>query len=187
MTPDLAILIATLHEREDKLRRLLRTLYMQIEDNNLTHKVVIYINRDNRQKSTGVKRNELMNAALAVNAKGIAFFDDDDLPGPNYVKLQHQAMAEGYDCASLWGQIYWKGVPGKPFHHSIQYKEWYEDNKFYYRCPNHLNAIKLELVKDIRFQDKVFGEDGNWSMDIQKAGVLKNEFKVEEVIYHYYA
>jgi hypothetical protein len=56
----------------------------------------------------------------------------------------------------------------------------------YYRCPNHLNAIKLSKVAHIKFKDITIGEDGNWSMDIQKAGVLKTEYQINETIYHYF-
>ena len=47
--------------------------------------------------------------------------------------------------------------------------------------------MKLDLVKDIRFQDKTWGEDGNWAMDIQKTGVLKKEYSVKEITYFYFS
>jgi hypothetical protein len=46
--------------------------------------------------------------------------------------------------------------------------------------------MKLSLVKDIPFEDITVGEDGRWSMAIQKAGVLKTEYQINETIYHYF-
>ncbi len=52
--------------------------------------------------------------------------------------------------------------------------------------PNHLNFQKLSLVKDIPFPDQVFGEDGKQSYAMRDAGIFKTEYKIPEVIYHYF-
>ena len=92
-----------------------------------------------------------------------------------------------FDCAELWGQYWENNTMFNPFHHSIVHDHWYQDKHFYYRNPNHLNCIKLELLKDIRFQDKTIGEDGHFSIDIQKSGLLKRQYPVNEIIYYYFA
>lgn len=187
----LAILIPTLFEREALFRRVTDELGRQIDEiypNSLPGEIVSIINiTDNRQHTTGKKRNALIE--LAVNEykpEYIAFMDDDDMPGPTYIKRGLEVVESGMDCGELWGQIYWSGKPGKPFHHSIEHKEWYEDDKFYYRCPNHLNFMKLDVVKDFKFPDQNFGEDGQWSMAIKEAGALKTQYAIPEVIYHYF-
>lgn len=177
-----AILIPTLTSRVQLLNRLLAELDKQRKGKD----VILIISEDQGQKTTGQKRNELIASAAEQGAEYVAFFDDDDLPGEHYIDRNLEGIELGFDCNSLKGQIYWEGVPGKPFYHSIIYNHWYEDKLGYYRCPNHINTIKLELIKDIPFQEKNFGEDGNFSMDIQKAGVLKTEYQIKEVIYHYY-
>jgi GT2 family glycosyltransferase len=183
---DLAILIPTKTNRAHLLQR----LQTELDKQRAGKDVILLINEDNGAenggKTTGQKRNELMDTAANFGAKYIAFFDDDDLPGPNYITRMLEGIELGVDCCSLWGQIYWEGKPGKPFHHSIIHKEWYEDQKYYYRMPNHLNCIKLDLVKDIKFPNQNFGEDGKWSYAVRDAGVLQYEYKIEEVIYHYY-
>ena len=181
----LAILIASLPDRKELLDRLLKELTQQAGDL-MGKEITIIVDAAPRPTTTGAKRNTLMDQAMVEGAQYIAFFDDDDMPGPTYISKMLEGIATGADCCSLVGQIYWNGKPGKPFLHSIKYQDWWEDENFYYRCPNHLNCIKLDLVKDIKFPDQVFGEDGQWSMKIKEAGVLKTEFEITDVIYKYF-
>lgn len=183
MMPLLAILIPTLTERVQLFHRVVN----QLNDQRAGHDCVIIYNEDQGQVSTGEKRNDLLDKAREKNASHIAFVDDDDLVGPNYVALNMEAVHGNYDCAELWGQYYENGKQLNPFHHSILYDHWFQDAKLYYRNPNHLNCIKLELLKDIKFQDKTIGEDGHYSIDIQKSGLLKKQFPINEIIYYYFA
>jgi hypothetical protein len=193
----LAILIPTIHEREGLRHRLIRELEVQIGQNIRAidyHKEIdIIINVDGREKLIGQKRNELIQRAVEKKAEYIAFFDDDDLPGPTYIKRGLEVAESGMDCGELWGQIYWDGKPGNPFHHFINCVnpangkiEWWQDDKFYYRMINHLNFQKLSLVKDIPFPEKNFGEDGVQSELMRDAGVFKTMYPIPEVIYHYF-
>lgn len=187
----LAILIPTLVAREHLFRRVSDELGRQIDEiypHSLPGEIVSILQlADSGQYTTGNKRNALIELAVKeYKPEGIAFMDDDDMPGPTYIKRGLEFIESGMDCAELWGQIYWNGKPGKPFHHSIEHKEWYEDEKYYYRCPNHLNFMRLDKVKDFKFPDQNFGEDGQWSMAIKEAGVLKTQFVIPEVIYHYF-
>jgi hypothetical protein len=90
-----------------------------------------------------------------------------------------------YDCNSLVGNYYVNGVYDRPFIHSLKYDHWWQDDKAYYRNPNHLNWIMLDKIKDIKFQHKNFGEDGCWSEDLHRSGVLKNEYEIETPFYNY--
>jgi hypothetical protein len=182
----LAILIPTLEKRKDLYDRAVTELHRQISIANAREDVFIFHHADNGKISTGTKRNYLIETAVSYRAEYIAFMDDDDMPGPTYIQRGIEVANSGMDCGELWGQIYWSGKPGKPFHHAVDIKEWWEDDKFYYRCPNHLNFMKLDLVKDVKFPDQVFGEDGQWSMAIKEQGLLKTEYKIPEVIYHYF-
>jgi len=142
--------------------------------------------RDNGELTTGAKRNQLIEAAIERKAEYIAFHDDDDLPGITYIKRGLEVAESGMDCGELYGQIYWDGKKGMPFHHYLGCTHAWQDDKEYHRPPNHLNFMKLDLVKDFKFQDKSFGEDMTWAMEIQNAGVLKTMYPIPEVIYHYY-
>ncbi len=182
-----AIMIPTLDSRVELFTRLIQTLEEQINvhDHDLQF-IELVAHNDNGEKTTGLKRNECIAEALKRGCTHGAFHDDDDLPSETYIQRAIEFMNSGMDCASLVGQIYWNGKPGKPFLHSLEYKEWFEDQNNYYRMPNHLNFVKLDLIKDIKYPDQVFGEDGVWSYAVRDAGVLKTEFKIEEVIYHYF-
>lgn len=177
-----AILIPALSNRAKLLNRLLAELDRQRKGKD----VVVIVLSDNGEKTTGTKRNELIQAAMGIEAEYVAFVDDDDMVSPNYIDLNLEGIAMGLDCNSLLGRIYFKGKPGNIFHHSIIYDHWWQDSKMYYRNPNHLNCIRLEKIKDIPFKDQTIGEDGHFSIDIQKAGVLKTEFQIKEIIYNYY-
>ncbi|HEY3429630.1 MAG TPA: hypothetical protein VGK39_03065 [Cyclobacteriaceae bacterium] len=181
-----AIMICTSPDRKHLLKRLLDEFdRLSFEDEYL-----IILNNTKTEKqggpTTGAKRNTLVDAAIQAGATHGAFFDDDDIPGPTYLQRNQEATNGDYDTAELWGQYYEHSKQMNPFHHSLAHKKWWQDNKFYYRCPNHLNCMKLEKVKDIKFLDRTFGEDGNWSEDIQKAGVLKTEYPVKEITYYYF-
>lgn len=185
-SPQIGILIPTLTSRKELFNRVHAELIIQVVENGAQFYVGIFVNEDNGEKTTGTKRNELVEEAQSMGVQAIAFFDDDDLPGPTYIKRGLEFLHSGLDCAELWGNIYWNGKAGKPFHHFIECKEWWEDDKFYYRCPNHLNFMNLDKVKDFKFPDQNFGEDGQWSMAIKEAGVLKTQYAIPEVIYHYF-
>jgi hypothetical protein len=171
-----------LTERQKLLNRLQSVLDKQRAGKN----VILIIAEDQGQKTTGQKRNELIQAALQNDADYIAFFDDDDLPGETYIQKGIEVMNSGMDCGELWGNYYVKGKLIKPFHHSIQYKDWYEEKTHYCRMPNHLNFQKLSLVKDIPFPDQVFGEDGKQSYAMRDAGIFKTQYPIKDILYHYY-
>jgi hypothetical protein len=183
----LAILIPTILGREQLLQRVMTELVRQREELGLTSDDVgILINLDNKAKTTGTKRNELISMALDHGAAAIAFHDDDDMPGPTYVKRGMEFVESGMDCAELFGQIYFSGKPGMPFHHYLGCTHAWQDDKQYHRPPNHLNFMKLDLIKDFRYEDKTFGEDMCFAMELQKAAVFKTMLPIPEIIYSYF-
>lgn len=172
------------------IQQLYERVYKQLIDQISYHPVTVLSyptpHSNHGGPSTGIKRNWLLDRARDMRASHIAFIDSDDLIGPNYIEAVMPGVYGDYDCCELWGQYYVLGKPGMPFHHSIIHKEWWQDDKAYYRNPNHLSVIKLEHLHDIRFQDKTVGEDGHYSIDIQKTGRLKKEYPIKEIIYHYF-
>lgn len=187
MKPLFAILIPTTYDRQRLYDRVVDQLTKQIGNK----ECVIIPNLTKRWTeggpTTGFKRNEGLDSARAINASHIAFVDSDDLVGPNYIERNMEAVYGNYDCAELWGQYYENNKQFNPFHHSIIHDHWHQDDRFYYRNPNHLNCIRLDHLKDIKFQDKTIGEDAHYSIDIQKTGRLKNEYPIKEIIYYYFS
>jgi hypothetical protein len=186
MTPLLAILIPYTPDREQLVKRVLKQLGEQIKNHPVKVIECLSVHSKHGGPSTGSNRNSLLESARQVNASHIAFIDSDDLISPRYIDAVMPGVYGDYDCCELWGQYYENGKQFNPFHHSIVHDHWWQDDKFYYRNPNHLNVIKLDLLKNIRFQDKTIGEDGHFSIDLQKAGVLKKEYPIKEIIYYYF-
>ncbi len=178
----IAILIAHLPERVKLLNRVLS----QIDEQRSGKDVRVFID-PSRELTTGQKRNRLLAKAEAAGANYVAFVDDDDLIGPNYIKLAFECEASGMDCMELWGQYWENGKQLMPFHHSIKYDKWWQDNKAYYRNPNHISLLKMSAIKGIQYKSLTIGEDGNYSIDLQNAGVLKTMYPVNEIIYYYFA
>jgi glycosyltransferase involved in cell wall biosynthesis len=175
----LSILICSLESRSKLLNRLLSVLGPQVENEK---SVEILISKDNGNIPIGTKRNNLVS-----NAKGdyVCFVDDDDLVSNEYVKKILKAIETKPDCCSLNGELIFNGQTVGLFFHSAEYDRWINDikNHLYFRCPNHLNAIKKDIVLKCPFPDKNFGEDHDFSVAIQK--LIKKESKIDGILYKY--
>lgn len=178
----LSILIPTMSSRRAYLDRLFDALNYQIAK--CSHPNEVEILTDFSEGTTGHKSNMLMQRATGT---AIARFDDDDVPGEFYIQKGLDFADSDKDTASLIGLYFLNGVYDRPFLHSIKYSHWYQDNQYYYRCNNHLNFVKRDLVKDILYPDLICGEDGIWSMKVKESGVLKTEYQIKETLYLYYA
>ena len=176
----LSILICHLYSRAKEFERLRDVIVLQ-----LTNDVEILVESDNGELSTGAKRNKLLKRSIG---KYVAFIDDDDLVSEDYVSKILKAIESDPDCCSLQGEITMtqnKKRIKRIFKHSLQYDHWFEKDKIYYRCPNHLNAIKKELALQIKFPDKDTGEDRDFSTRIFP--LLKTEEHIDGTIYFYNA
>lgn len=186
MSNKLAILIPTIEGREHFLDRLLAILEPQIEK--YIGDVEVITLKDNMECSIGAKRNMLMYLAKKCGATHRCYIDDDDTVTPDYLDLNMPGVYGDYDCNSLVGIYSLNGFvnPNKHiFIHSIKYDHYWENATQFFRNPNHLNVCKIELIKNIKFQEKNFGEDGCWSEDLFKADVLKKEYEITKPFYNY--
>ena len=87
----LGILIPTLDSRIDLFKRVSDELGRQIDElySHLPPREVVSIIHlaDSGKHTTGKKRNALIELAVKeYKPEYIAFFDDDDMPGPTYIK-----------------------------------------------------------------------------------------------------
>src|SRR6478609_6600946 len=94
-TPRIGILIPSLSEREGLLKRVYNELQRQIQECGANFYVGIFINEDQGQKTTGQKRNELIEEAAQWGVKYTAFVDDDDEVGPTYVRRALEVLESG--------------------------------------------------------------------------------------------
>ncbi len=171
----LSILICSIEERKDLLQRLLNILEKQRVDG-----VEILLNVDNKEKTIGKKRNELL--ALATGDY-IAFIDDDDTVSNDYVIKVLNASKSNPDCIGIEGIITTNGLNPKKFIHSQQYSSWFTKNNIYYRCPNHLNPIKRDIAIAVGFPEINHGEDKSYSDGVYK--LIKTEVYINNPIYFY--
>lgn len=181
MKPKLSILILTIPSRQASYWRLVTELRSQML---IYAPAVGIIPNDNPQLSIGEKRNRLLQSA---QSEYVCFFDDDDWPSENYIDLLMKAADSGCDCASLKGRYFVDGKFDGIFEHSIKYDKWetVKGEIKYLRTPNHLNMIKTEIAKQFKFPETNHGEDADWSKQIHNSGLLKKEFYIPDVIYHY--
>lgn len=176
----LTILIPTLPKRVEFFDRLHNELSQQISE---TPSCVRLHSNDDTTIDIGTKRNRMM---ATVTTEYMAFFDDDDMPGPNYIKHQLEGINKGVDCCSLTG-IYTKdGQNPTKFIHSIKYDSLFTgEDGIFYRPIMHINCLKTEHARQVEFPSWRFSEDSKWAMDLMAKGVLKTEHVITEVIYNY--
>lgn len=178
---DLSVLICSLVERKELLANLLRELNLFKRKSNL--KIEILFDVDNRQKTIGKKRNDLVAKA---KGKYCCFIDDDDQITPFYFTEIEKALESKPDCVSMLGFFYYNGMMLKPFVHTLDCETYSEDEEAFYRPPNHLNPILTGFVKRIGFLSCNRGEDTDFAMKLCQAKLLRTEGQVEEPIYHYF-
>jgi glycosyltransferase involved in cell wall biosynthesis len=177
----LSILVPTIESRSDKLARLLSILHPQ-----LTDAVEVLTELDDGQKSTGLKRNALLERA---SGEYVCFVDDDDIVSSDYVKRILQATASKPDCVGIH-LLHFRNdaLIGFSFH-SVRYTCWHEESDLAtgyiraYRCPNHLNPVRREYALKCRFPDSSFAEDRVYSLKIRE--YLRSEEFILEPIYCY--
>lgn len=177
-TYDLSVLICSLVERRPMLKRLLDELKFFKTFSRLTIEILTDV--DNREKSVGQKRNDLVARA---QGKYCCFIDDDDQVSKYYFREIEEALKDKPDCVALLGMFYQDGRQIKPFVHSIDTQYYMEDEEAFYRPPNHLNPILTGLVKRVGFPAKNVGEDTDFAL--RMVGLLKTQGLVKGLIYHY--
>lgn len=174
--PKLSILIPSLIGREKYLARLYDILKPQ-----LSNDIEVLIHTDNKQITTGSKRNNLIN-----DAKGeyIIFVDDDDRVSADYVEQVMVGINRGVDAVTITSII---TVDGKNPRFVIDSP--YQENRFYkntyYRGVQHLDAVKRELASQIKYEDISFGEDAKWTKAMHESGLIKTWYRVGKPIYFY--
>lgn len=174
-----SILIATVFERSDELVRLLGVLVPQV----IAHgdKVELLINSDGREKSVGLKRQELLKGACG---EYVSFIDDDDMVPPDYV-AKILPRLDGVDYVGFRLQLYVDGRPEKPTTHSVRHEGVTENADGYYRDFSHLNPIRRSISLKAGFSGDN-KEDEHWSERVRKSGEVRTENFIDEVMYFYY-
>lgn len=186
MKPLLTLGILTLPARCNQLNRLLNQLRGQIMADAFDDQVEILVESDNGERRRGQKRQDVVDKATG---EFFAFIDDDDLVSDTYVKQIMAAITKHQfiDCVGFKGVLRRKDPPEEVFVHSIRYDRWFSRNGMHFRCPNHLNPIRLRHVRAVGYDvARHDDEDSDFSKRMQKAGLLRREHFIDDCLYLYY-
>lgn len=145
--------------------------------------VEIIVATDNKEISTGTKRNLLL--SIASNHYSVQI-DDDDWVYPYYIEEVLKAIQYDTDCIGTRGIITTNGEQEIEWRLSKDYpnETIVEDGKsVYLRTTNHISIVKTELALKAGFSDKSNAEDKDFSMALNP--YLKSEIKIDKLMYHY--
>jgi glycosyltransferase involved in cell wall biosynthesis len=180
----LSLLIPTLESRQAVFQNLLTTLNVQIRTSSFASQVEVLYELDGGEASIGLKRNNLIARASGLF---IAFIDDDDQVGADYIERICTAIEHhpGIDCIGIRGIITFRGAHPHEFIHSIRYGDYFSRHHTYYRPPYHLNPMRREIAARYRFPDASYSEDIDWALRIRCDGALKKEQFIDSTLYYY--
>lgn len=177
------ILICTLPERAEKLRRLTRTLDKQKAKYN---GLVDYkTDHTGSTMPTGVKRNILIEKS---QSDYFCFCDDDDMVSDDYVDEIMKAISQNPDVITFngWYTEYGNNRRNFTIRLGSKYYEDPKDTQFYYhRFPNHLAVFKRSVVQHVKFPPVWQQEDFKWAEQIANKNLLKTEVHIPKMLYHY--
>lgn len=172
-------LIPTIPGRESSLQRLIESIHEKVQRICPGMRYTLRIGFDNKEKSIGKKREEMLQS---VQSKYVSFIDDDDEITDAYIEDLWQTIQSGAHVMRLRGQI------GKyTFTHSIENKltDPMAKGDVFIRPPNHLNPMMTDIAKLVHFGDAISGEDLDWTIRMAKSGFLTHEFRSEDTRIHY--
>lgn len=178
--PTWTILVATLSQRADRLRRLLDQLGPQL--NAADGRVVLSALYNHGERPLGHVRYDLLAHATTPY---VSFVDDDDELPSYHVAEVLRRLDEGVDYVGWQMQTYVDDVPLKPTYHSLRYDHWWEDQHGYYRDVSHLNPIRTELARRGDFRRGDPPEDTSWADQIRTYVGGATEAYVDKIMYHY--
>jgi len=176
---DWTIMIPTIPGRERSLQSLIRSIHELHQRVCPALRVAIAVGFDNREASIGTKRQAMLQAA---EGKYTSFIDDDDKVTAHYFEDAAACIAGNFDCMRLRGQISrWT------FTHSIGNKltDPMANETTFLRPPNHLNVMKADIAKTVKFRDASSGEDLDWTIKLARTGFLRTEYQSDENRIHY--
>jgi glycosyltransferase involved in cell wall biosynthesis len=175
----LSILICSLESRSRLLESLKSHLQKQIGTRGEQVEIITYV--DKRERSTGFKRQWLLNQA---HGNYVVFIDDDDWVYDYYIDEMLKACESGCDCFAI------NGIMTTDGRHETK---WFISRTFdnvsvvagnktiYNRKTNHITGVKREIALRAGFPDKSNAEDKYYSDRLQ----TRTEFKIEKPMYIY--
>lgn len=183
----LTICIATIPERKQQYSELCAEFARQIASTSCP--VLILTDPEPRGAlSIGAKRQRMLHQ---VSTDYAVFFDDDDWPGPTYVKDISQAIQGFPDCVGFYELV--EGLDSTPriAIWSNRFTGWMEGARAkphgvdYVRTPFHKTPIRTDIAQRIGFQDLRFAEDADFSRRLKASGLCRTEVFIPKTLYIY--
>jgi glycosyltransferase involved in cell wall biosynthesis len=175
----LTIGILHLPKRTNLYNSLISELNKQIKNCNAEDKIEIITEIDNGENSVGKKRNNVIDKA---KGEYLCFIDDDDMITEIYILKTLKALETKPDVVELVGFLPKYNLP---FIHNLNCGGHFKKDGIQFRTPNHLNTVKTEIARKVRFPEISHGEDQDYSHRLWNSGLMKTESLIGERMYIY--
>lgn len=178
----LTILVPTVPSRIELFYvKLMKEILRQIEPYKNEIELISFF--DNKKRSIGKKRQEMVNLA---QGKYIVFIDDDDRISENYVNEIMNTLIENpdADCIVFNSITRINGGKGILCKYGIEFEYGYINDGLEWRGkPAHTMVYLSKIVKNHQFNDMGNGEDCDW---VKRAYLdIKNQIRIDKVLYYY--
>lgn len=176
----LSILIPSIPERLDQLKAVIAFYESMIEKHNLTGQVELLSFCDNKKRSIGQKRTDLISLA---KGEYVVMSDEDDRLTRKYFERIAEAIESKCDVIVYYqfariNDLYTFVDFGRNF--PVQYEV---PMGVTLRPAWHCCTWRRSIVKDIKFGDTNYGEDHEWAMAAND--IAKSEYRIAEVCHIY--
>ena len=159
--------------------RLVAEINKQIKLCNAQDKIEIITESDNGENTVGKKRNNVLDKA---KGEYVCFIDDDDMITEIYISETLKALETKPDVVELVGYLPKYDLP---FIHNLNCGGHFKKDGIQFRTPNHLNTIKTDIARKVRYAEISHGEDQDYSHRLWDSGLMKTESLVGKRMYIY--
>jgi glycosyltransferase involved in cell wall biosynthesis len=182
--PYLSILTPSIPSRiENSLQKLIEKIDKQIKENNLEKKVEHLILIDNKIRTVGRKRDNLIQSAVG---QFLAFVDDDDDISNDYVLQLTNAIKENpdVDVITFKQNCYIENYPKSVAIFGLENdNESYIPGSSFKRKPFHVCAWNKKIAQKYRVPSNNISEDIGWASQLWKEA--KTEYFIDKALHAY--
>lgn len=173
----LSILIPSIPSRFNKMINLYNHISGQIKDKSQVE-ILIWI--DNKNRSIGQKRNDLVQMA---KGKYLTFVDDDDNVSTDYIDEMLKGCQSDKDVICFRQLAIIDDIWSYVDFSIINENQEIQPSSITRRKPFHVCAIRSDIAKKYTFPDVGYGEDWYWMEQVLRD--IKTEYKTDKVLHFY--
>ena len=175
----LTIAVCTMPSRMESFAKISKELFRQAEGK----PVEVFCFLDNRKSNLSEKRNVVIEKA---KGRFISFVDDDDWVEPDYVERILAEIVKEPEADCVVFDVLVQGYTKEPklCKYDVAFQHG-EDEKAYYRKPNHVMAYRTEISRRHGYKKELsaISEDTEWAERASKD--IKKQVRVDKALYHY--